>query len=110
MSDDLEEQYEQGMEHRRIGGRRGHLGLGFHDEGGDGEKEATEEEKKEETEKEEEKEKKENEETGEKEEKNEDTGKRKHSEEAKEDKGTDKDNDEESPVKKMKLNFVKESS
>ena len=37
LQEELEEQFSQGMEHRLAGGRKGHLGLGFHpDDGGDG--------------------------------------------------------------------------
>jgi len=32
LAEELEEQYEHSMEHRLVGGRRGHLGLGFHPE------------------------------------------------------------------------------
>ena len=38
--EELEEQFSQGMEHRLAGGRKGHLGLGFHpDDKGDKNKE-----------------------------------------------------------------------
>ncbi|RUS75687.1 hypothetical protein EGW08_016553 [Elysia chlorotica] len=37
LQEELEEQFSQGMEHRLAGGRKGHLGLGFHPEDkGDG--------------------------------------------------------------------------
>ncbi|XP_048258390.1 small acidic protein-like [Haliotis rufescens] len=100
MSSQLEEQYEQGMEHRRIGGRRGHVGLGFHDE----EKKEQETEESTKEEKTEEK----DEETGEKEQsKPEECEKRKQSDDSEE---TKNDNENESPAKKMKMNFVKSSS
>ncbi|XP_067676021.1 small acidic protein-like [Haliotis asinina] len=99
MSSQLEEQYQQGMEHRRIGGRRGHVGLGFHDEGQN--KPTTE------TSKEEAQTQEKDEETGEKQDKPEECEKRKLSENTKE---SENDNENESPAKKMKMNFVKSSS
>ncbi|GFN75611.1 small acidic protein [Plakobranchus ocellatus] len=49
--EELEEQFSQGMEHRLAGGKKGHLGLGFHpdekgeSEGGAAEKEADDDDK-----------------------------------------------------------------